>query len=42
MLATVFAGLLFLGCLLNSIFDPARERLSSLDKSQYERVAGGA
>lgn len=35
-LATVFAALLFLGCLLNSIFDPARQRLASLDKTQYE------
>lgn len=36
MLASVFAALLFAGCLLNSIFDPARDRLSSLDKSQYQ------
>lgn len=36
MLATIFAALLFAGCLLNWIFDPARERLSRLDHSQYE------
>lgn len=38
MLASVFAALLFAGCVWNSIFDPARERLSSLDKTQYERA----
>jgi fucose permease len=35
-LATVFAALLFAGCLLNSIFNPARQRLATLDKTQYE------
>jgi FHS family L-fucose permease-like MFS transporter len=39
-LASVFAALLFAGCVLNSILDPARQRLSSLDKSQYETAAG--
>lgn len=40
MLASVFAALLFAGCLLNSIFDPARGRLASLDKTQYQPAAG--
>ena len=35
MLATVFAGLLFAGCLLNWIFNPAKARLKALDESQY-------
>jgi fucose permease len=35
-LATVFAALLFLGCLLNSVFEPARARLAKLDQTQYE------
>jgi fucose permease len=35
-LATVFAGLLFAGCLVNWIFNPARERLRLLDQTQYE------
>lgn len=35
-LATVFAGLLFGGCLLNLIFDPSRRRLQLLDATQYE------
>lgn len=35
-LATGFAAMLFLGCLLNSIFQPARQRLASLDKTQYK------
>jgi FHS family L-fucose permease-like MFS transporter len=34
-LATVFAALLFLGCVVNSIFEPARQRLANLDKTQY-------
>ena len=41
MLAAVFAALLFSGCVLNSIFDPSRERLSSLDKTQYQPATGG-
>jgi fucose permease len=44
-LATGFAGLLFLGLLLNWIFNPARELLKKLDQSEYdvvaEQLAGG-
>ncbi len=36
MLATGFAGLLFAGCVLNSIYQPARQRLKKLDESQYQ------
>jgi fucose permease len=36
MLATVFAALLFTGCVLNSIYQPTRERLKLLDRTQYE------
>lgn len=35
-LATVFAALLFVGLLLNQIFNPARNRLQRLDHSEYE------
>jgi len=35
MLATGIAGLLFTLCLLNSIYQPARQRLRRLDESQY-------
>ena len=35
-LATVFAALLFVGLLLNQIFNPARTRLQRLDHSEYE------
>ena len=35
-LATVFAALLFVGLLLNWIFNPARNRLQRLDHSEYE------
>jgi len=35
LLATVFAVLLFMGMLLNWIYDPARARLAELDSSQY-------
>ncbi len=35
-LATVFAAMLFGGLLLNRIFDPARNRLQQLDRSEYE------
>jgi len=35
-LATLFAGLLFTLCLLNWIFDPAKQRLQLLDETQYE------
>ena len=38
MLATVFAALLFAGCLLNSLYQPTRERLKLLDRTQYEGV----
>jgi FHS family L-fucose permease-like MFS transporter len=34
-LATLFAGLLFVGMLLNWIYDPARARLAELDSSEY-------
>jgi fucose permease len=37
-LATVFAGLLFAGLLLNRVYDPAKRRLATLDSSEY-RVA---
>jgi fucose permease len=35
-LATWFAGLLFVGLLLNWIFDPTRELLNSLDATEYQ------
>ena len=35
-LATGFAAILFLGLLLNWIFDPTRERLSRLDETEYQ------
>ena len=38
-LAAGFAGLLFLGLLLNWIFNPARELLEKLDQSEYDVVA---
>lgn len=38
-LATVFSALLFVGCLLNWIFDPAQKRLKLLDETQYEHSA---
>jgi fucose permease len=41
-LATVFAGLLFAGCLLNWIFDPAKQRLKLLDETQYEHSGAGS
>jgi FHS family L-fucose permease-like MFS transporter len=34
-LATFFAGLLFLGTLLNWIYNPAKKRLTELDNSEY-------
>jgi fucose permease len=34
-LASLFAALLFVGLLLNWIYDPARERLVTLDSSEY-------
>lgn len=38
MLATLFAALLFVACLLNWIFNPTRERLRILDQTQYEQA----
>ena len=38
-LATLFAGLLFVGCLFNWIFDPTRGQLKFLDETQYEHSA---
>jgi MFS family permease len=38
-LATVFAGFLFAGLLLNWIYNPAKEHLAKLDSSEY-RVTG--
>jgi fucose permease len=38
MLAAVFAGLLFVGLLLNWIFNPTRNVLNQLDHSEYEAV----
>jgi len=38
MLATGFAGLLFAGCLWNSVRQPTRERLALLDETQYNAV----
>ena len=38
-LATIFAALLFAGLFFNWMYDPARERLSALDSSEY-RTAG--
>jgi fucose permease len=35
-LATVFAALLFVGCLINSVRQPTRERLELLDRTQYQ------
>ena len=35
MLAAGFATLLFVGALLNWIFDPSKARLHSLDQSEY-------
>jgi fucose permease len=35
LLATAFAGLLFVGLLLNWLFDPTRELLSRLDETEY-------
>jgi FHS family L-fucose permease-like MFS transporter len=35
-LATGFAALLFAGCVFNSIYEPTRERLKLLDRTQYQ------
>ncbi len=37
-LATIFAGLLFTGLLLNRIYDPAKQRLAALDTSEYRKA----
>ncbi len=34
-LATIFAGLLFLCVLLNMVFNPTKQRLMKLDQSEY-------
>jgi MFS transporter, FHS family, L-fucose permease len=34
-LATIFAGLLFLGAFMNFVFNPTKERLLKLDISEY-------
>jgi FHS family L-fucose permease-like MFS transporter len=34
-LATIFAGLLFLCVLLNMMFNPTKQRLMKLDQSEY-------
>jgi len=36
-LASIFAGLLFIGLLLNWIFNPTKARLQQLDHSEYEQ-----
>lgn len=36
LLATVFSGLLFVGMLLNWIYNPARARLAELDSTEYQ------
>jgi fucose permease len=38
-LATIFAALLFAGLLLNWMYHPARERLATLDSSEYDAGA---
>ena len=35
-LATIFAALLFAGCIWNSVRQPARERLRQLDRTEYQ------
>ncbi|MEO8597657.1 MAG: MFS transporter [Candidatus Solibacter sp.] len=37
-LATVFAALLFAGCVWNSIYQPARDRLNLLDRTEYQEA----
>jgi hypothetical protein len=39
-LATVLAGLLFVSLLLNWIFNPARELLQKLDRTEYDVISG--
>jgi fucose permease len=38
-LATIFAGLLFVGLVVNWIYDPAKRRLATLDSSEYQAAA---
>lgn len=35
LLATIFAGLLFLAALINFVFNPTKQRLQQLDQSEY-------
>jgi fucose permease len=37
-LATVFSGLLFLGTILNLVFNPTRQRFSQLDQTEYQPI----
>ncbi len=39
-LATGLAGLLFVSLLLNWIFNPARELLQKLDRTEYDVISG--
>jgi hypothetical protein len=39
--ANAFAALLFVGLILNPIFDPTRAALGRLDKSEYRLEASG-
>jgi fucose permease len=41
MLATGFAGLLFIGLVLNQIFDPTKATLGRLDETEYHLAAPG-
>jgi FHS family L-fucose permease-like MFS transporter len=34
-LAAIFAGLLFLGAIMNFVFNPTKQRLQKLDESEY-------
>jgi fucose permease len=40
-LATVFAGLLFVAVLLNLLFNPARSLLQNLDRTEYDVISTG-
>jgi hypothetical protein len=42
MLATGFAGLLFISLLLNWIFNPARQLLENLNRTEYQASLDGA
>jgi len=41
MLATGFAALLFIGLVLNQIFDPTKATLGRLDETEYHLAASG-